>query len=323
MLKTLDQIGIPDAAYSQAGVSRYAESDPYSLIPETPWWRLLDRVALREGIPDLGLVVGQGIPFPQVRSLVPGLTGARTLLELLRNLCFHSSRQASHADFRLVEEADGSIWLRDEGPPLLEDPVGGVQIRLFRVLGMIQVVQTVLGKQWRPRRILAVCSYNRSIDTAAALGAESVIYEQPYWAIQLDRETLNAPLLAPADGGNSAAAGVWRPGEPSFPEDFTDSVKVLIAYYLSGGHVDVHYVARESGMPVRTLQRRLMEADTSFSALLLETRLECASRLLSSTDTALGDVAYALGYSDYSKFSRTFKRRTGLTPNQFRRVALP
>jgi AraC family transcriptional regulator len=47
-------------------------------------------------------------------------------------------------------------------------------------------------------------------------------------------------------------------------------------------------------------------------------RIEFASRQLSSSDTALADIASLAGFADQSHFSRTFKRFTGMLPTEFR-----
>lgn len=47
-------------------------------------------------------------------------------------------------------------------------------------------------------------------------------------------------------------------------------------------------------------------------------RIEAACRLLASGDTSLGEVAYSVGFSDQSHFTKTFHLLIGLTPSQFR-----
>ncbi|MDQ3684783.1 MAG: AraC family transcriptional regulator [Acidobacteriota bacterium] len=49
-------------------------------------------------------------------------------------------------------------------------------------------------------------------------------------------------------------------------------------------------------------------------------RVDSASRLLTSTDSSLADVAVTSGFSDQSHFSKTFKHATGMTPAQYRAV---
>jgi len=49
-------------------------------------------------------------------------------------------------------------------------------------------------------------------------------------------------------------------------------------------------------------------------------RIEYASRLLSTTETSLAEIALAAGFSDQSHFSRTFKSHTKMLPSEFRAI---
>ncbi len=69
----------------------------------------------------------------------------------------------------------------------------------------------------------------------------------------------------------------------------------------------------------RTLQRRLQEEGTDFSALLLEVRVERARELIARGAMANDAIASCLGFEDGSAFSRAFKSWTGESPQQFRR----
>lgn len=50
-------------------------------------------------------------------------------------------------------------------------------------------------------------------------------------------------------------------------------------------------------------------------------RIEFSSHQLSSSDTPLLGIALAAGFSDQSHFSRTFKRYTGMTPAEYRKIS--
>ncbi len=68
------------------------------------------------------------------------------------------------------------------------------------------------------------------------------------------------------------------------------------------------------GISARTLQRRLRENGTSFSAVLEELRRELSGELLADKKLAVSDVALLLGYSEPSAFQRAFRRWRGVSP---------
>ncbi|WP_345334349.1 helix-turn-helix transcriptional regulator [Ferrimonas pelagia] len=80
--------------------------------------------------------------------------------------------------------------------------------------------------------------------------------------------------------------------------------------------VDSGRIAGQIGISVRTLNRRLAVQKTSFRRLLDEHRLERAMVALSLGQNNLTDIAYQLGFSDLSSFSRAFKRWTGYSPTE-------
>jgi len=72
-------------------------------------------------------------------------------------------------------------------------------------------------------------------------------------------------------------------------------------------------------MSPRTLQLKLKAEGTCYQALLDELRQDMAINYLRNKDLPVGDIAYLLGFSEPSSFSRTSKRWTGFTPCEFRR----
>jgi transcriptional regulator GlxA family with amidase domain len=52
-------------------------------------------------------------------------------------------------------------------------------------------------------------------------------------------------------------------------------------------------------------------------------RIEAAKRALESGSDPVEEISVAIGYEDASFFRRLFKRLTGLTPGQYRRMFQP
>lgn len=77
-------------------------------------------------------------------------------------------------------------------------------------------------------------------------------------------------------------------------------------------------------LPERTLKRRFKTATgTSLIEYLQNLRVEEAKRLLERENVAVEEVSHAAGYEDVSFFRRLFKRLTGLTPGEYRRMFQP
>ena len=87
---------------------------------------------------------------------------------------------------------------------------------------------------------------------------------------------------------------------------------------LPSGHCCKAEVARALNMSVRTLHNRLTEAGTTYQQLLDRTRRELAEQYMQQPNISVSEVAYLLGFSDCSNFSRAFHRWTGRSPSVFR-----
>jgi len=87
---------------------------------------------------------------------------------------------------------------------------------------------------------------------------------------------------------------------------------------LPSGDCSKAKVASALHMSVRTLHNRLADSDTTYQQLLDRTRRELAEQYMRQPNISVSEVAYLLGFSDCSNFSRAFHRWTGQSPSDFR-----
>ena len=86
----------------------------------------------------------------------------------------------------------------------------------------------------------------------------------------------------------------------------------------------IQRVIELSGIPERTLKRRFKKAaGSSLIEHLQNLRVEEAKRLLEAAAMPVDEISFEVGYEDPSFFRRLFKRRTGLTSSQYRRMFKP
>jgi len=80
-------------------------------------------------------------------------------------------------------------------------------------------------------------------------------------------------------------------------------------------------VARQAGLPPKQVQRLFATTGFTFSEFVLEQRLLLAHRLLARTGAPrdkIATIAHDAGFGDLSYFNRSFRRRFGMTPSEWR-----
>ena len=99
----------------------------------------------------------------------------------------------------------------------------------------------------------------------------------------------------------------------------TTRIKVLIVDKLSSGVVTKQQAADGLHMSPRNLQVKLAAHNTSFQEILEKTRQTLALGYIEQSSIAITEIAYLLGFSEVSNFTRAFKRWTNKSPTEFRR----
>ena len=97
------------------------------------------------------------------------------------------------------------------------------------------------------------------------------------------------------------------------------NVSRMISLSLPNGSSSIVDVAAAMNYSQRTLQRKLSDKNTSYSALLDSVRFNMANQYLKSTYYRLTDIALLLGYSNLSSFSRAYFRYAGIYPMEVRK----
>ena len=79
-------------------------------------------------------------------------------------------------------------------------------------------------------------------------------------------------------------------------------------------HISLSSAAKALNLSQRTLARRLNEEGVSFKSIFERYKLEQALKMFNGSKANVTTIAYTLGYSDTSSFSRAFRRWTGQSP---------
>jgi AraC-like DNA-binding protein len=95
-------------------------------------------------------------------------------------------------------------------------------------------------------------------------------------------------------------------------------VQSIVGARLKGEVPSLAVIASELAMSERSVQRSLTEESTSYREIVDVVRKDLALSHLSRPGATAADVAFLLGFSEPSAFTRAFRRWTGSSPSQFR-----
>jgi AraC-like DNA-binding protein len=96
-----------------------------------------------------------------------------------------------------------------------------------------------------------------------------------------------------------------------------NDVRGCIIECLPSGGASQEKVASQVNRSTRSLQRKLSEHGTSYKKLYEEIRKDLAMQYLKESNHTISEVTYLLGFTEPSNFTRSFKRWTGITPNEY------
>jgi AraC-like DNA-binding protein len=103
-------------------------------------------------------------------------------------------------------------------------------------------------------------------------------------------------------------------------DDIIQQVKVAIIEQLPSGNVTDEKISEAVYTSKRSLQRKLNEQGTTFKTILTEVREDLALKYIHDRKLTLTEISFMLGFSEMSSFSRAFKRWTGESPKEFRKL---
>jgi transcriptional regulator GlxA family with amidase domain len=130
---------------------------------------------------------------------------------------------------------------------------------------------------------------------------------------------------APVRGKNGrpiGIMGVTRRYEERMAGYTVRGVAAVVSYLREHRNrkMSVAELAEAVGVSERDLHRKVREAlGTTPHDLMLRMRIQGAAESLARTGSAIDEIAVAHGFCDQSAFTQQFRRRTGMTPREFRK----
>jgi AraC-like DNA-binding protein len=286
---------------------------PAAAVPMESALQFLELASRSLGTEHLGLHVGRARLLDDLGPYGRMLERSLTVEEYIRRgIAFYNSLVTGQR-----------VWLSEHGEALrinistLGDiGVASYQAQMDTMVVTIAKIREAAGRNWSPGEIsLAYRTRERlpDIDIFAGSRIRRGV-GKTYFTVP--RALLASHFSRGGSGGGSEIPG--SSDERPLPESLGDLVGLQIENLLAARESQIASIAESLAMSARSLQRRLAEQGFTYSRVLKETRLRLAADALKSTDKPISEIAFDLGYTDSSNFTRAFRGKTGVSPQVFR-----
>jgi AraC-like DNA-binding protein len=316
-IEFLREVGCPvERRLGEARMPQAMLDNPEALVPLTSGYRFLELVARREGIEDVGVIVGQRLSAFDLGAYGAALQEASTIHEYLQ---LGSALMGVHS-------TGTTIWLRREHGQLRvsqthRGPAGPGRCigDLFTLVITLNTLKRFIGPNWCPVELQFMEGAESMLGGQEVFGDARIITGQRYTSFTIATPVLQQRICA-ASGLAARRPKCPTAASANIPVDFKSSVEQLIVSLMPDGCLSIRVAAEIAGLSPRTLQRRLAEAGTSYSNLVAVARLRMAKQWLAGSSMSITEIAASLGYREASNFARGFRSMTGLAPTAYREM---
>jgi len=312
--------GDAETIFAVSGVDPEVLACPTHSMDLVSYCRVMEEASRHADVENFGLHYGKQFK-PQSLGLI-GYIGlcSPTLERALQNVVnafpFHQ-----HSTFiRLSDKGDclqldyqvrhGAILARRQDAEL--------------TLGMfMNILRHAAGKHWAPREVHFEHPRPEQWHEHCKVFDAPVYFEQPFNSLIIPKNCLQRRMP------DEDATLLWvmqdaiqRLNASQHQHSFVNQTRTQIHLQLAKGEPSLECVADKLHLSPWSLQRRLKEENASFSALVDNVRKEMVTHYLRQNNLSVSEIAFLLGYSELSAFSRAFRRWFGCSPRSCKRLPL-
>jgi len=312
-----EEYGIdPAPIYSQAGIPLAPPGSPQLRYPLAKIRKLWELGKEASGDETIGLKTGRYAKPAQFYAFGYSWMASSTLLGALQRLTrFHQLMSTASVEVSLTETADSyalsTIFPEESKSP----PKEGIDCGMTALLALCDVVAE---QEIRPLRVELTCPATVHPDAYRDALRAPIQFDAEIGTFHFDKETLRAPLRHGAPDVAKATDKIAEQYiETLDPSAVASQVRRLLVALLPSGKADQELVSQRLNRSTSTLQRQLQLEGLNYRDVLESTRRSLAESYLRDKKHSYAQIAYLIGFSDQSNFSRAFKRWTSLSPKQY------
>lgn len=310
----------PAPTYRELGIPQEGSMPRFARLSNRVIMEMWNRAGQLSKDPAFGIRVGANVGKLHLDIFAHAWLASDTLVDALNCMIrYEDMMNSGVTDIRC--EKVGANYMISESYPNAADYPGKLAVDMS-ISGILHLSRIARGMPIYATRLEVYAHNDVPLDIYADLVRGPVVRSDERNALFLRADDLEAPLPGAAPEIVDAVRQVAERYLRSFnTNDVSYRVRELIIKMLPSGPVDQETIAGKLNRSLSTLQRQLGSEGTSYRELLRDTREQLAKSYLKEDRYSQIQIAFMVGYSDQSNFSRAFKRWTGQSPGEFREAS--
>jgi AraC-like DNA-binding protein len=315
LLRLLNQRGHDGTAlFARHGVDAQLLAQSDARVPVAVSRELMAEAERLTGETALGLALVRHVEYSTFGGLGLVLAAGGSMRGVLERISRYHALVSDTVVLRIVEEGDALVLHIDERsqPP-------HPQSMLFLLATVVALGRLRLGGTGSPDRVLL-----KGVDDACLEHARRFfrceVQAGTHWRIELPLRASQVML----EGSDPEMAALLeqtlrtRIDADAGAQKLSLKLALWLEERLPDGEPSLALAAQAFALSERSLQRRLAEEGLSWSRLVDNTRRALAERHLHTPGMSLTQLAFLLGFSDVSSFSRAFRKWFGAPASRLR-----
>jgi AraC-like DNA-binding protein len=307
-----------DRIFGHAGLAPEMTGSPTLKLQLSSFCRLFEQASRFTGQDNFGLWFGNQFDPRDLGLWGYAAISAPTLGSALETLVDLFDYHQESSLLRLCRGEDGLMRLeyRIEAPDIVERRQDAeLSLGMF-----FNVIRQCCGSGWAPEEVHFEHPRPEAWHDHERAFSAPIYFSQPANALLFSPDILSRPMpgrdLRLMTMMQSCLESLGRRSQG--PVSLVDRVRTTIRVKLPDGYPALEQVAESLRLPASAIQRELAQRGLAYKDLVEMTRRDLAYMYLRQRQLPLSEIAFLLGYSELSAFSRAVRRWAGASPRALR-----
>lgn len=317
VVKTIESYGYnPDDMLKNAGIHKKVLENPDERISADKMARLWRVAVETTKDPCFGLKAASNVRPTTFHALGFALMVSSSMHDALERLQRFSRIVSDVTEVRFEPVGDTmAVYLNptDQSTHLADEAFDMI------MAAVVSFARTLIDGEFNPVKVEMIRKKPLDPDTFGTFFQSPVVYSSAHNCICFNAQDMKKPF-------HSANAEIARQNDQIVVEYLARFDKSRISHLvheklielLPLGEPSIEKLARAMGMTPRSLRRHLSKENAGYRGILDDIRQYLATQYLEQRHLSILEVAFRLGYSDSSNFTRAFKRWFRVSPKHYR-----